>query len=106
MLLWLTGMLNCRQFNLRGFMKVKKCEMFAFGERKQSLKLKHVRHLQEKLLFAGPANDSVNSNKQLTTALAFLMRRGLHSYSILILKSCSGVRLHSEREEYCTKWKT
>lgn len=57
-------------------MKVKKCEMFAFGEMKQSLKLKHVRHLQEKLLFAGPANDSVNSNKQLTTALAFFNAQG------------------------------
>lgn len=64
-------------------MKVKKCEMFAFGEMKQWLKLKHVRHLQEKLLFAGPANDSVNSNKQLTTAL--LMRRGLHSNGKILI---------------------
>lgn len=66
-------------------MKVTKCEMFAFGEMKQSLKLKHVRHLQEKLVFAGPANDSVNSNKQLTTALGFFMCRGLHSYGKILI---------------------
>lgn len=70
---------------------------------KQSLKRKHVRHLQEKRLFAGPANDSVNSNKQLTAALGFFNVQGFTQSDF---KKLQWSQVASEIEEYCTKWKT